>query len=140
MEEVNVGEKIAGKGILETFAPLYYAIFRTPSLRKFLKFFGNSIASLDLETVQLPSFSILSAMFTGACGPPEKLRLALMSCSNVLCMIVKLAYYVSIPVYDLKPWPNGLASRRKSTQVCKTRTCVRTCEGWPNGFTSRKKS
>ena len=23
-----------------------------------------------------------------------------------------------------------------STQVCKTRTCVRTCEGWPNGFAS----
>ena len=26
---------------------------------------------------------------------------------------------------------------RKSTQVCKTRTCVRTCDGWPNGFASR---
>ena len=26
---------------------------------------------------------------------------------------------------------------RKSTQVCKTRTCVRACEGWPNGFASR---
>ena len=37
----------------------------------------------------------------------------------------------------LKPWPNGLASRRKSTQACKTRTCVRTCEGWPNGFARR---
>ena len=32
----------------------------------------------------------------------------------------------------------ALAKRtRKSTQVCKTRTCVRTCEGWPNGFASR---
>ena len=30
---------------------------------------------------------------------------------------------------NVKPWPNGLASRRKSTQVCKTRTRVRTCEG-----------
>ena len=29
---------------------------------------------------------------------------------------------------SLKPWPNGLARRLKSTQVC------RTCEGWPNGF------
>ena len=28
-------------------------------------------------------------------------------------------------------------SRRKSTQACKTRTCVRTCEGWPNGFARR---
>ena len=39
-------------------------------------------------------------------------------------------------VGDLKPWPNGLASRCKSTQVCKTRTCVRTCDGWPNGCAS----
>ena len=31
-----------------------------------------------------------------------------------------------------QPWPNELASRRKSTQICKTRTGVRTCEGWPN--------
>ena len=30
-----------------------------------------------------------------------------------------------------------IASRRKSTQVCKTRICVRTCDGWPNGFASR---
>ena len=31
-----------------------------------------------------------------------------------------------------------LAKRtRKTTQVWKTRTCVRTCDGWPNGFTSR---
>ena len=36
-----------------------------------------------------------------------------------------------------KPWPNGLARWRKSTQIYKTRTCVRTCDGWPNGFTSR---
>ena len=33
----------------------------------------------------------------------------------------------------LSHWPNGLTSQFKSTQVCKTRTCVRTCEGWPNG-------
>ena len=26
---------------------------------------------------------------------------------------------------------------RKSTQVCRTRTCVRTCDGRPNGFASR---
>ena len=30
----------------------------------------------------------------------------------------------------IKPWPHGLASRCKSRYVCKTRTCVRTCEGW----------
>ena len=27
---------------------------------------------------------------------------------------------------------------RKSTQVCKTRTSLRTCEGWPNGLASWK--
>ena len=47
-----------------------------PSCCKSLKFFRTSIASLDPETVELPAFSILSAMFTGACGPPEKLSLA----------------------------------------------------------------
>ena len=36
--------------------------------------------------------SILSAMFTGACGPPEKLSLAYMPCSYILRMIVKFAY------------------------------------------------
>ena len=65
MKEVNVGgEKKTGNG---TFAALYCAIYRTPSFRKSVKFFGTSIASLDPETVQLPAFSILSAMFTGVC-------------------------------------------------------------------------
>ena len=83
MEEVNVGGKSAGNG---TSAALYCAISRTPSVCKSLKFFGTSIASLDPETVQLPAFSMLSAMFTGACGPPEKLSLALGARSNVLRM------------------------------------------------------
>ena len=41
-----------------------------------------------------PTFtsSILSAIFTGTCGPPEKLSLALVPRSHVLRMIVKLAY------------------------------------------------
>ena len=51
-----------------------------------LKFTGTSIVSLDPETVQLLAFYILSAMFTGACGPPEKLSLALVQRLNVLCM------------------------------------------------------
>ena len=76
MEEVNTGGKNAGN---DTFAAL-------------LKFFGTDIASLYPETVQLPAFSTLSAMFTGACGLPEKLSLALVSRANVLRMIVKLAY------------------------------------------------
>ena len=40
---------------------------------------------------------------------------------------------------ELKPLPYGLRTfvfltKRtfKSTQICKTRTCVRTCDGWPN--------
>ena len=68
MEEENEGRENAVNGILETFAPLYCAIFRTPSFRKCLKFFRTSIASLDPETAELPAFSILSTMFTGACG------------------------------------------------------------------------
>ena len=76
-----------------TFSVLYYnAIFRRPSFCKSLKFFGTYITSLDPETVQLPAFSILSAMFTGVCGPLEKLSLALVPRLNVLHMIVKLAY------------------------------------------------
>ena len=36
--------------------------------------------------------------------------------------------------YKILSNPKALAKRtRKSTQICKTRTCVRTCEGWPNG-------
>ena len=67
MEEVNVGRKNpAGNGILGTFAALYCAIFRTKHFRKSLKFFGTAIASLDPETVQLPAFSMPSAMFTEA--------------------------------------------------------------------------
>ena len=90
MEEVNVdGEKNAGNGV---FAALYCARFRTPSFHKSLKFFGTSIASLDPETVELPAFNILSAMFTGACGPPKKLSLTLVSRSNILGLIVKFAY------------------------------------------------
>ena len=78
-----------GKNARNTmFAVLYCAIFRTPRFCKPLKFFRTSIASLDPETVQLLPFSILSAMFTGARGPPEKLSLALAPRSNVLRMTV----------------------------------------------------
>ena len=38
---------------------------------------------------------------------------------------------------ELRRCPNGLTSRRKSTEIWKTRTCVRTCDGWPNGFANR---
>ena len=71
---------------------LYCAIFLMPSFRKSLRFFGTSITSLDPETFQVRAFYMLSAMFTGACGPPEKLSLTLVQHSNVLYMTVKLTY------------------------------------------------
>ena len=74
------------------FGALYCAIFRTPRFCKSLKFLGTPIASLAPETVRLPTFSILFAMFTGTCGPPEKLSLALVVLSIVLRKIVKLVY------------------------------------------------
>ena len=76
-------EKSAESG---TFAALYCTIFRTQSFCKSLKFFRTSNVSLDPETVQLSVFYILSAMFTGACGPSEKLSLALVRCHvQMLC-------------------------------------------------------
>ena len=95
-------EKNAGNN---TFAALYCTIFRMPSFRNSLEFFGTSIASLDPETVQLPAFSILSAMFTGACGPTEKLGLALVPRSDVLRKIVKTRLFA----YQLyKPMSSGV--------------------------------
>ena len=91
MEEVNVGgTKTPTRN--GTFAALYCAIFCTPSFRKSFKFFGTPIVSLDPETVEEPAFSILYTMFTGVCGPPEKLSLAVAPRSYVLRMIVKLSY------------------------------------------------
>ena len=68
---MSVEKENVGNGILWTFAALCCAVFRTPSFRKSLKFFGTSIASLDPETVQLPAFYKLSAMLTGAPDSPE---------------------------------------------------------------------
>ena len=78
--------------MVRKLAVLYCAIFNAPSFRKSLKFCETSIASLDPETVNLLAFSILSVMFTGACGLPEKLSLALALRLNILPIIVKLAY------------------------------------------------
>ena len=73
MEEVIFGgKKLAGWCVC--CAVLYCAIFNAPSFRKSLKFCETSIASLDPETVNLLMFSILSVMFTVACGLPEKLK------------------------------------------------------------------
>ena len=84
MEEVNEGGEKCRKW------RICCAVLRYISYAKSLKY----IASLDPETVQLPTFSILSVMFTGACGRPEKISLALVPYSNVLHMIVKLAYKI----------------------------------------------
>ena len=84
---------MAGTG---TFASLYCVIFSTPSFRKSLKFFGTSITSGSRNR---PT--------TGACGPPEKLSLALVSRLNVLRMIVKLVYLFSAskdePHFQIRP-------------------------------------
>ena len=70
VEEVNVsGEKNGGNG---TFATMYCSVFCKPSFCKSLKFFGTSIASGSRNSPTTSSY-ILSAMFTGACGSPEKL-------------------------------------------------------------------
>ena len=79
MEEVNVGEKHAGNAVLETNAAPYF-------MRQVFESSSGLSSPLDPETVQLPAFSILSAMFTGACRPPEKLSLALVQRSYVLRM------------------------------------------------------
>ena len=52
-----------------------------------LCFSGGSHNPVDMATF---TSSILSAMFTRVCGKPEKLSLALVPCSYILCMIVKL--------------------------------------------------
>ena len=69
MEEVNAG----GKEKCRKWCVLRY--ISCGKFSQIVEFFGTSIASLDLETVQLPAFSMLSAMW-------------LVPCSNVLRMIV----------------------------------------------------
>ena len=86
MKEVNVsGEKNAENG---KFAALYY--IRMLSFCKISKYVGTSIASLDSETVNY-LHSPYSLPFYRSVWPPEKLSLALVPHSNVLCMIMKLA-------------------------------------------------
>ena len=87
--EVNVsGEKPTGNG---TFAVLFCAIFHMPSFHKSFQVLRDFHCLFRPETVQLPASYILSAMFAGACGLPEKQSLALVQHSNILHMIVKLA-------------------------------------------------
>ena len=76
-------------------------LFLVPKRRwKDLRKLGvRNLAQYAKKNVPLPAFfhptftsSILSAMFTGACGPTGKPSLALVPRSYVLRMIVKLAY------------------------------------------------
>ena len=85
MEEVNVGRKDTGNG---TFSVLYSAIFRTPSFRKSLSNYQHS-------------------PYYPACGPPEKLSLALAPRSIVVRMVVELAYiegFSTAQIKFLKMW------------------------------------
>ena len=82
---MRVENKRLGMERFMCFTALYFVcqVFCSKSLK-----FGTSIAFVDPVTVQLPPFSILSAMFTGSCGPPEKLNLPFVLRSNILRMIV----------------------------------------------------
>ena len=62
-------------------------------------------AAYSIANVPFPAFfsqaftsSIVSAIFTGACGPPEKLSLTLVLCSCVVHMIVKVAHLLPFQV------------------------------------------
>ena len=91
MEEMNEGgekrRKWHSRNVRSTV--LHYISYATFSqvlevLRDFHRLFGSRNS---------PTTGILSAMFTGACGTPEKISLALVPHSNVLRMIVKLAVF-----------------------------------------------
>ena len=58
----------------DTFSVLYCARFCIPSFHKSVELFGTSIASLDPETVELPAFSILSAMFYRSVWPAREAK------------------------------------------------------------------
>ena len=62
------------------------------------------ITHREISKTNLFTSSMPSAMFTGACGPPEKLSLALVRCSHVLHVIVKLAYRKSERKYEDTKW------------------------------------
>ena len=114
----------------------------------FPAFFTRTASGAGTYTFQTTSFARIQN-----CSFPHASLSSVSWISNVVreaCFNASLVLQKCIPyhrannsglswVWDvlLKSWPNGLASRRKSTQVCRTRTCVRTCDGWPNGFASR---
>ena len=92
---------------------------------------GNSGSNLERELL----FFLLSVSFLFCFS----VCLFLFFLLSYFVLFFPLVYLRKQPLdsINLKPWPNGLASRLKSTQVCKTRTCVQTCEVWPNEFASR---
>ena len=91
IEEVNEGGEKRRKWHSRNVCSAVLRYISYTTFSQILEVLRVFLASLDPETVQLPAFYMLSAMFTGACGPPEKLSLALVPRLNVLRMIVKLA-------------------------------------------------
>ena len=94
-KDVNVGGEIRREW--RTLATLYYAIFRTPSFRKSVKFFRTSIFHRFFRSRNSRTTSILHTVrhvYRSVC-PPEKLSFALLLRSYILRMIVNLAYLVT---------------------------------------------
>ena len=75
-------------------------LFLDPEVTEVLKNFKDlrKLGIRNMVHFFSPTFtsSILPAMFTGMCGLPEKLSVALMPHSYVLSMIMKLAYKIDI--------------------------------------------
>ena len=88
MEEVNVGGKTRWKRHVCCAGLRCISYAKFSQILEVLRDFHRLFGSRNSPTTGI---SILFAMFTGACGPLEKLSLALVPRSNVLRMIVKLA-------------------------------------------------
>ena len=80
-KKLFVSEKNVGNVM---FAALYCTIFRTPSSRKSLEFFGTPIASLDPETVQLHASYKLSPQCLQECVARRR-SASLCHCAWTLC-------------------------------------------------------
>ena len=82
---------------------------RKLGVRNIAQYSGANVSRMPFTAFSRLSFSssILSVMFTGACGPPEKLSLALVPRLYVLRMIVRFAYKSFI--YS---WPNVTKPRK----------------------------
>ena len=84
MEEVNVSGEKRRKWHSRHVCSTVLCYILDATFSQILEVLRDFHRLLDPETVQLPAFSILSAMFTGTCGPPEKLSTVL-QCSGHDC-------------------------------------------------------